>query len=334
MSTPRDTVNEAVEAFRHHLAISRSPHTVEAYTTALHHFQTYCRESFADPVDMPACELKPEMVFDFVNWLQANNPVSRTTRDHYLTAITRFFRWLLLKNRASFSVAEFTRLQEELADFRGRRAQRPLPRLPAEEAVEAVIAAAYAVPLPNEPETPEGRRGTLQRLRNIALLETLRSTGARVGELVALRRGDLVRERQAAVVMGKGQKQRLVYFDERAWQAVTYYLRIRDGGSSRASLPLFVRHDRGAGSKILPISTNTVRAIIDDLCRHAGVDEALTPHLFRHRFATKVLTATSNLAATQDLLGHASPTTTRIYAKLADKDAEEAHRQARDSGRI
>ena len=178
---------------------------------------------------------------------------------------------------------------------------------------------------------------TLRRLRNIALLETLRSTGARVGEVVALRRADLTYERQAAVVTGKGGKQRLIYFDDSAWGALGHYLQVRqDGASGRAlaSLPLFARHDLGAGSKVLPISTNTVRSVVNEFCQAAGLDEPVTPHLFRHRFATGVLSATHDLAATQDLLGHSSPTTTRIYARLTEEDTAEAHRQAQERGRI
>ena len=137
--------------------------------------------------------------------------------------------------------------------------------------------------------------------------------------------------------MGKGRKQRLVYFDEKAWSALSHYLQVRGDGAGRRSLstlPVFARHDRGAGSRVLPISTNSVRTAINDLCQLAGLDETITPHLFRHRFATRVLRATHDLAATQDLLGHASPTTTRIYARLTDEDTQDAHKKARKRGRI
>ena len=106
------------------------------------------------------------------------------------------------------------------------------------------------------------------------------------------------------------------------------------GGRSLSALPIFSRHDQGAGAEILPITTNTARAVLNDLCQVAGLDESITPHLLRHRFATGVLAATHDLAATQDLLGHASPTTTRIYARLTDEDTAEAHREARERGRI
>ena len=331
------SVTEAVDGFRRDLGIRRSSHTVEAYSTSLRHFEAFCAETQEPPDQMPATAITPDMALSFVRWLQDENPVSSATLDNYLTALMRFYRWLLLEGKASFEIADYARLQERLSDVRGRRAPRPLPHVPAEDAVQALVQAAYAVSPPDEPNSSKGKRALLRRLRNIALVETLRCTGARVGEVVGLRRGNLDYERQAAIATGKGRKQRLVYFDDRAWGALTHYLKARaDGVSGRAlaSLPLFARHDRGAGSRILPISTNTARTAINELCNLAGVDESITPHLLRHRFATRVLTATHDLAATQDLLGHASPTTTRIYARLTDEDTAQAHREARESGRL
>lgn len=331
------TLTEAIEAFRLDLGIRRSQHTVEAYATALRHFEAFCTESYQLAQQMPVASLSPDMALSFIRWLQANHPVSPATLDNYITAINRFYRWLLLEEKASFAAADYARLQERLADIRGRRPPRPLPRLPAEEAVQALVKAAYEAPMPADPNTPQGRRAALRRLRNIALVEVLRSSGARVGEIVALRRADLDYERQAAVVTGKGRRQRRIYFDDRAWAALTHYLRMRqDGASGRslASLPLFARHDRGAGNQVLPVTTNTVRSAIEELCHLAGLDESITPHLLRHRFATGVLSATHDLAATQDLLGHASPTTTRIYTRLTAEDTEEAHREAREQGKI
>lgn len=337
MPKPIETAAEAIEAFRLDLGIRRSRHTVEAYTTALRHFEAFCAENHQPADQMPIADITPDMALSFVRWLQANNPVGPTTLNNYLTAISRFYRWLMLEGRSSFAAADYAQLQERLSDIRGGRLHRPLPHVPAEEAVQALLQAAYAVPLPDEPNTPRGRRATLRRLRNIGLLEVLRSSGARVGEVVSLRRGDLDHKRRAAVVTGKGQKQRLIYFDDKAWGALNHYLKVRQDGASGRSLtvlPLFARHDRRSGSKVLPISTNTVRSVINELCQAAGLDETITPHLLRHRFATGVLAATHDLAATQDLLGHASPTTTRIYTRLTDEDMAEAHREAQEKGRI
>jgi site-specific recombinase XerD len=331
------TVSRSIEGFRLDLGIRRSVHTVEAYTTALRHFETFCAEEYQPADEMAIADVNPDMALAFVRWMQANNPVSPATLDNYLTAISRFYRWLLLEDKASFAAADYARLQERLADVRGRRPPRPLPQVPTDETVQALVQAAYAMPPADDPNTSKGRRATLRRLRTIALVEVLRCTGARVGEVVALRRGDLDHKRRAAVVTGKGRRQRLVYFDDKAWEALTHYLQARQdvaSGRALALLPLFARHDRGAGSKVLPISTNTVRTTINNLCQVAGIDEAITPHLLRHRFATGVLAATHDLAATQDLLGHASPTTTRIYARLTDEETAEAHREAQEQGRI
>ena len=337
MSSNEMTVGAAVEAFRRDLGIRRSVHTVEAYTTALRHFEVYCSESYQPVEEMPVSELTPDTALSFVRWLQENNPVAASTLSNYLTAVSRFFRWLMLEGKAGFDAADYARLQERLTDVRGRLPPRPLPRVPTEDAVQSLVQAAYSVPLPDEPNTPRGRRAMLRRLRNIALVEALRSSGARVGEVVALTRGDLNYERRGAVVTGKGQKQRLIFFDEKAWGALTHYLQARQDGSSGRSLsplPLFARHDRGAGSRVLPVSTNSVRSVLNELCRLADLDESITPHLFRHRFATGVLSATHDLAATQDLLGHASPETTRIYTRLTEENTAEAHKEAQEKGQI
>lgn len=334
---PTETLADAVASFRGDLAIRRSPHTVKAYTTALRHFEAFYTDQ-GQPADrVPVADATPDMALEFVRWLNSDRELSPSTLHNYLSAIGRFYRWLMLEDKAGFAAADYARLQERLADVRGRRPSRPLPHVPTEDAVQAIVDAAHAVPFPKEPDTAAGRRAHLRRLRDIALVEALRSSGARVGEIVGLCRGDLDHSRHTAIVTGKGQKQRPIYFDDTAWEALTTYLKARLDGVGRkplASLPLFARHDRGAGTHVLPISTNTARAILDNLVRAAGIEETITPHRLRHRFATGILAATRNLAATQDLLGHASPTTTRIYARLTDEDTAAAHRQARQSGRI
>ena len=105
----------------------------------------------------------------------------------------------------------------------------------------------------HEPMRP---RLELARLRNIAMLEALRSSGMRVGELVGLIRDDLDYRQHCARVTGKGDKQRVVYFDDAAWNAIQSYLKAHvDGARGRAlyALPLFARHDRRVGARILPL---------------------------------------------------------------------------------
>ena len=188
------------------------------------------------------------------------------------------------------------------------------------------------------PETSAGPRERLAAARNTAILETLLSTGMRVGELVALRTRELDEADSSAWVTGKRGRTRKVFFAAFAWQSTTEYLRQRHsaGLTYRGPLgdqPVFARHDRRAGTEVLPLSTGAVQRMFRKLARRAGLDlKDVTPHALRHYFGTRMYRATSDLAVTQTALGHASPVTTRIYAKLADSAVQEAHREAFGDG--
>lgn len=97
---------------------------------------------------------------------------------------------------------------------------------------------------------------------------------------------------------------------------------------------MFARHDRRAGTEVLPLSMEAMQRMFRKLTqRGAGLDlKDVTPHALRHYFGTRMYRATSDLAVTQTALGHASPVTTRIYAKLADSAVQDAHREAFGEG--
>jgi integrase/recombinase XerC len=173
----------------------------------------------------------------------------------------------------------------------------------------------------------------LIHLRNIAIVEALLSSGMRVGELVRLERGHLLYDVKGALIKyGKGKKDREVLFSDRAWAAIRAYLGARGDGAERrrlSSLPVFSRHDRAAGGKALPLSTRSVQQMFVEIASAAGIAERfhLTPHTLRHYFATEFLSETGDLALTQYALGHASPATTRIYAKTKWEDYRRAHKR-------
>ena len=111
------------------------------------------------------------------------------------------------------------------------------------------------------------------------------------------------------------------------------YLSLRsslDGGFGRplASLPLFARHDKGAGKKIKPITTTTGRNIVTDRVRQILGEESvgkITPHSFRHYFVTSILRVTGNLVKAQKLARHENIETTKRYTHLADDELDEAY---------
>lgn len=295
-------LQEAIGEFRAHLAIARSGATAKTYGTALTHLASYATMEGVETVD----NIHPG---HFLAYLGDKSPV---TLGGYMTALSQFAEFChdedILANGA------YVLFKRRLKRLRGRTPTRKIPTVPTEETFQAILA---------EVHTDRGGtiRQNLMRLRDIALVETLRSTGCRAAEAVSLRRRHL--NGGSAVITGKGNKMRTVFFDEAALGAVETYLSIR--GDTDPDNPIFARHDRLA-TGVTPLSTTSIRNVIDRLAQRAGVDPlTVTPHKFRHRFATLILSATGNLAATQDLMGHSSPTTTRIYTQLANSQLADLH---------
>jgi len=325
-------LRSAVVAFLESLAVryGRRPRTIQTYRTALQRFLEYLASVDLDPDQRTTADLDPGIVRDFITYLEGcyreeGRALPAATRQTYLAALIGWVNFLLDEGLWELPAEEARRLVRELRAQRGRPSP-PLPRLPREETLEALLQAARSRPL------SRSRRKELIRLRDLALLLVLRSSGIRVGELVALRRGDFDATQGILWVRhGKGGKERLAFLDAAAVRALQAYLQARDAGARGKSVdhrPLFARHDKGAGDQTRPMTPEGVRRALITLAREAGLEGTLTPHQFRHYFATRILEATGDLAAVQDLLGHASPTTTRRYARVSPKRLQAVHRQA------
>jgi integrase len=185
------------------------------------------------------------------------------------------------------------------------------PRI--DPALPRLVLAAEEIPLP--PSAPANATKRLELLRDRALLRTLFRTGMRRAEVASLNRSDIADGRNdQAIVTGKGDQERTVFFDVPTLTALRAYLAERADGYE----PLFLRHDRGRGKpknrgQNFRITTQTVFDTVKRYARQVGID--VSPHDFRHEKATVMLNNGASLSEIQDLLGHASPETTkRIYA--------------------
>jgi site-specific recombinase XerD len=321
------------------LASLNSMYTQHAYATPLRHFGVFLVKQGVHVDRDPATTLTVDHAIDFVPWLRYEHfpepdQPAKATLQLYLTAVYRFYR-SLLKRGVTLEAADIARLEESYRDARNIRGE-PRPKDPKLEAVLAIIRAAREVP-PFRGDKAIDHRRELSRLRDIAIVETLRSTGCRVGELVAMRRGDLDWMAHSALVKGKGSKYRKVYLDDVAWRALKVYLQARgDGGEPRAlaRLPVFCGHGNRSGSTPSLLTTRHVSRTIQNLAARAGIAEVgVTPHYFRHVFATRALDRTDNLALVQDMLGHASPATTRIYARTDEQQRREGYARVWEEGR-
>ena len=315
-------------------AAAGAPLTRRTYRTGLNRFQEYLLANDLDPEVQELEILQASLVLGWASWLTDVQGVNRRTLLTYLSAIMSFISWLQVRDLQPIASSDYARLQEGMR--RLRRNQKPpelVPHPPEDPELNELLLVARRLP-----STSADPRERLAAARNTAILETLLSTGMRVGELVALRTRELDEGDSSAWVTGKRGRTRKVFFAAFAWQSTTEYLRQRHsaGLTYRGSLgdqPVFARHDRRAGSEVLPLSTGAVQRMFRKLAQRAGLDlKDVTPHALRHYFGTRMYRATSDLAVTQTALGHASPVTTRIYAKLADSAVQEAHREAFGDG--
>jgi integrase len=165
-------------------------------------------------------------------------------------------------------------------------------------------------------------RDDIIALRNRSFVLVLADTGLRISEACSLRRGDLDWKEARAYVIGKGNKQALIRFSQRSIDALKLYLAARseqDGASGRplSSLPLFARHDKGAGKKVKPVQAHGMWAAVKEVVKKAGEDpESIRVHDFRHYFVTRVYLTTRDIKATKDLARHADISTTSRYTHL------------------
>lgn len=289
---------------------SRAKRTADTYKYGLKEFAEHLGgEGMALTEDIG--KLTIEAFIDFPAWL-AEHGFSKQTMGVYMASVRFFLDWLVIRNYLHPDYQETLRFNTAI-DMVFKRRETKLPRFPRRGVAEKIRDAVYDL----EYDTPV-------KERNIALVEFLYSTGCRNNEAAQLEVKDLDFSENSARVIGKGSKERKVFFGQKAAEAIRKYFRARKYEDKTS--PVFARHDRAAGKKHNKITNFTVRNIVDDCVVVAGFERgSFTPHYFRHAFAIKMLSETHDLALVQDLMGHAEPSATRVYAKIYPEDLKEAH---------
>ncbi len=322
------TIGIAVARYLETIELARSSNTKRTYYNGVLQFLNLLREKEINP-DKTLIEDLPE---DSVSWFIASlKNYSPSTERLYLTAVMGFFEYVASERLSDINLPRLRLLVKHRARKPGQR----LPQFPQDD-IDRVLE--YIETLKTIPT--EANEERLRNLRDRAFLITLADTGLRVHEACNLRRGDLDWNEGHAIVVGKGNRQAIVRFSRRAQQAIKDYLDARfslDGASKRplTSLPVFARHDKGAGKKVIPITTATGRNIINRIVESAlGADKVgkITPHSLRHYFVTRVLRVSGNLKLAQELARHRNIAVTQRYAHLSDSELDRGYWEVFEEG--
>ncbi|MBS1968704.1 MAG: tyrosine-type recombinase/integrase [Bdellovibrionales bacterium] len=155
--------------------------------------------------------------------------------------------------------------------------------------------------------------------RQRAFLEILYATGCRLAEIQQLNRNDIDYHAKSCKVIGKGDKEREVYFSYKAMYHLEKYLRSRTDDNDALMVSERKPHGR--------LSKRSIQREITLLAQQAGLEKRVTPHTLRHTFATLTLNNGADITAVQALLGHSNPATTQIYAQLTQEKKREQHKK-------
>lgn len=274
---------DAARSYRTHIKLEKrlSANTVEAYMRDLRDFAHFVLRMW----DVEPRKVEPEMIERYLAWLFEHGR-EKTSQARALCGIRSFYNYLLLNDRITASPVEFI-----VSPKFGRQ----LPDVLSTDEIDRIIAAVDT--------------STAKGLRDSAMLETLYSCGLRVSELTSLRMSDLFFGEGYIRVIGKGDKQRLVPVSTMARDRIQLYLEHRR--PYRAGEETVFLNNRGR--KLTRVMVFTV---IKQAAARAGIEKRISPHTFRHSFATHLLEGGAGIRQVQELLGHESILTTEIYTHL------------------
>ncbi len=311
MDTKGTTLGRAVRTYLDHLTVERglAANTLMSYRRDLRRYLEHLDQSGIESLD----GVTEAVVADFLMRLREGNadhpPLSSTSAARTVVAVRGFHR---------FAVRDGLTLVDPAGGVKPPTPAKRLPKaLPLAE-VEAILAAA-------------GSPGTTLALRDRALLEVLYGTGARISEAVGLDVDDLDLEQGTVLLRGKGSKERLVPVGSFAREAVSAYLvRARpELVAAGKGVPAMFLNARGGR-----LSRQSAWSVLVKAADRAGVSSDVSPHTMRHSFATHLLDGGADVRVVQELLGHASVTTTQVYTLVTVDNLREvfatSHPRARD----
>ena len=268
---------------------SLSPKTGEAYLRDVKKFAHFLSQN-DEKIDEQL--LKEATLNDFQNYLQQlfKEKVKATSQARAVSSLKAFYRFLQYEEIIENNPTEL---------LEAPKTGRKIPDVLSVAEIEAIIAAI-------DLSKPEGHR-------NKAIIEVLYGCGLRVSELINLKLSQLFFRDNFIRIIGKGDKERLVPIGKTAQQSVSHYV---DGFRSKLKIKKGMEDILFLNRRGAKLTREMVFMMIKEAAQLGGIQKSISPHTFRHSFATHLVEGGADLRAVQEMLGHASITTTEIYTHL------------------
>lgn len=293
-----------IEQYRLYLRDVRklSDRTVDSYMTDLDKLSSFCEERSASPNELTFREARTFLA----QLLDAGYGAKSINR--ILSGVRGFYRWMVRYEMSSAN--PFSRIK-------GIRGGRRLPTVLTREEVAMILSA------PGDDFTG---------MRDRMIFELLYSTGCRLSELVEMNLEDLSLEQRRILVHGKGEKDRFVFLTDSACEAVNLFLPMRDSRQRRFAI------DGESGRALLinnrgkRMTPQGVHHIFSGYMQKLKMEKKVTPHTFRHSFATHILENDAGIRVVQELLGHENVSTTQIYSHVSGSRLIEVYKKSHPHG--
>ncbi len=292
-----DYINKYLSHIEHDRNFSAQ--TLRAYRNDLHQYLSFLKaEGCSGFGDVTRLLLRKFLAF------QKKQAYSKTTIARKFVSIRSFYKFLCREGVLEFNPVE---------SIRTPKLNRNLPEFMSINDTETLL---------NIPDL-----NTLLGIRDSAMMETLYSTGMRVSELAGLDVSDVDFSGGVVKVKGKGKKERLLPIGNHALNAIQTYIDKRNSDSSRRvssrnSKALFLNNRGGR------LTERSVARMLEKYVKKAGMNTKISPHTFRHSFATHLLDRGADLRSVQELLGHANLSTTQIYTHITTERLKEVYNKA------
>lgn len=255
---------------------------------------------FLDNNNLKFDKMDYKKCIDYLRYLDGKE-LKRTSISRKLSSLRTFYKYLVLNNKSD---------NNPFILVSSPKKEKRIPKFINYENIEEIF------------KMPDINTEVGQRER--VILEILYSSGVRVSELVSIKLNDIDFSEKTIVITGKGNKERMVSFGDYAKEAIDLY--IKDGrkkllGDIKSDY-LIVGHNKES------LTTRRVEQIIDDIIKHTSIKLNITPHVFRHTFATHLLDQGCDLIVVQELLGHTSLSSTEIYTHVSNEQIRNVYLNA------